>query len=414
MRSLFPPAPAFLSKAVEPLATKFSLTTLPEHIHEVLLSFIFYHLTLTVISPAVSRLLVPRTYNSLSPRTRINWDVHVVSFVQSTLINGLAFYVMYYDEERKNMSAYERVRGYTGGCGMIQGLATGYFVWDLFVTLQHLSMFGFGMLAHAVGALAVFSFGYRPFVNYYAPTFILYELSSPMLNIHWFFDKMNMTGSTPQLINGILLLATFFSCRLVWGTYSSYLVFRDVWPVLFPSASAPATVFSKTGVMRFTDSGNVPVWVGGVYLASNIVLNGLNAYWFSKMIDAVRKRFVAKPTADGKAKKELDDSNSVLIKKDSSEAETISASGARTITVSDVEVRQRLPASALKTEANGATDEASAARTAETVEQAATGSSDDDWARVERNGTESETGATISSVNHELAKAIDEIPAASV
>jgi hypothetical protein len=36
----------------------------------------------------------------------------------------------------------------------------------------------------------------RPFLNYFAPTFILYELSSPFLNIHWFLDKVNMTFDT--------------------------------------------------------------------------------------------------------------------------------------------------------------------------------------------------------------------------
>jgi hypothetical protein len=66
-------------------------------------------------------------------------------------------------------------------------------------------------------------------VNFYAPTFILYELSSPFLNIHWFCDKLNMTGSTLQFVNGIVLLFTFFSCRLCWGTYNSIRVFNDVW-----------------------------------------------------------------------------------------------------------------------------------------------------------------------------------------
>jgi hypothetical protein len=35
----------------------------------------------------------------------------------------------------------------------------------------------------------------HPFANYYGLNFILYEISTPFLNIHWFFDKLNMTGS---------------------------------------------------------------------------------------------------------------------------------------------------------------------------------------------------------------------------
>lgn len=58
------------------------------------------------------------------------------------------------------MTAQERVHGYTGAAGMIQGLATGYFLWDLMITLQNLRVFGIGMLAHATSALLVFSFGF--------------------------------------------------------------------------------------------------------------------------------------------------------------------------------------------------------------------------------------------------------------
>ena len=143
----------------------------------------------------------------------------------------------------------------------------------------------------------------RPFVNFYGPTFILYELSSPFLNLHWFFDKLDMTGSRAQLYNGIALIATFFSCRLVWGTYQSLRVYQDVWRAMQSdegglfmagSSAAPATVPSvdeHAELMRFAHERVVPMWLAGIYLGSNIVLNTLNFYWFGKMIETVRKRF---------------------------------------------------------------------------------------------------------------------------
>jgi hypothetical protein len=139
----------------------------------------------------------------------------------------------------------------------------------------------------------------RPFVNSYAPTFILYELSSPFLNFHWFFDKLNMTGSRWQLINGIVLLATFFFCRLLWGTYQSIRVYQDVWAglyspppeVLEDALSGNSTVAPITEVMRFAGKQEVPMWLAMTYLGSNIILNTLNFYWFGKMIETVRKRF---------------------------------------------------------------------------------------------------------------------------
>lgn len=154
-----PPLP-WLSKAVQPFADYFHLTTLPLHIHEVLGSFLLYTFINIVVAPQLSKRLFPVKYAKLSRERRINWDVHVVSLCQSTLINTLALWVMWTDEERKGMDWQQRVWGYTGAAGMIQGLATGYFLWDLMITLQNVKVFGYGMLAHALSALLVFSFGF--------------------------------------------------------------------------------------------------------------------------------------------------------------------------------------------------------------------------------------------------------------
>ncbi|MCJ1466760.1 hypothetical protein MMC07_005380 [Pseudocyphellaria aurata] len=295
MHDPFPvPPPTFLKSLTTPIATALSLPTLPLHIHELLLATCTYQLICTVVAPILSSYFFPRIYPTLPRRTRLNWDVHVVSMVQSIVVNGLALWVMWVDEERGAMGWEERVWGYDGAGGMIQGFAAGYFLWDLLVCLRWVDVFGWGMLAHAVAALVVFSLGFRPFVNFYGPTFILYELSSPFLNMHWFFDKVHMTGSRAQWYNGILLLASFFSCRLVWGTYQSIRVYQDVWAGLhhagFPTSKR---LEDEPGadVMRFAKEGSVPVWLACTYLGSNVVLNTLNFYWFGKMIETVKKRF---------------------------------------------------------------------------------------------------------------------------
>jgi hypothetical protein len=148
----------------------------------------------------------------------------------------------------------------------------------------------------------------RPFVNYYAPIFILFELSSPFLNIHWFCDKLNLSGSIYQLINGFCLLGTFFCCRLLWGTYNSVLVFRDIFGVYAnPPPSAPvdliaAEALSGEKMIAHPFAGKeVPLWLAVVYLGSNLTLNGLNYYWFLRMIQTVSARF--KTPAKGKDEK---------------------------------------------------------------------------------------------------------------
>lgn len=154
-----PPIPA-LSKAVQPLADYFSLPSLPLHIHEIIIVASFYQFILKVVSPTLSNLVVPEKYNALSRSKKLSFDVHVVSFVQSTTINALALWVLLTNEEVKSMDWQERLWGYDGAAAMIQAFATGYFVWDFFVTAANVNVFGVGMLAHAISALLVYSFGY--------------------------------------------------------------------------------------------------------------------------------------------------------------------------------------------------------------------------------------------------------------
>ncbi|KAL8712600.1 MAG: hypothetical protein Q9220_003131 [cf. Caloplaca sp. 1 TL-2023] len=335
--------PSILVQLITPLSDFLNLPTLPLHIHEVLFATLSYHLTCIYISPLLSRLLFPSIYPSLPRRTQLNWDVHVVSLVQSVFVCAAAIWVIIVDEERKAMDWKERVWGYDGGGGMIQAFAAGYFLWDLQICVRYLGIFGWGMLMHAVSALIVFSLGFRPFVNFYAPTFILYELSSPFLNFHWFFDKLHMTGSPAQWYNGIALLGSFFCCRLIWGTYQSLRVYQDCWaalhisnithPLFSSSTSAttssssllPHNVTSPTGIPALSSYSNdevvnplmhyypapltnIPLWLALTYLGSNMCLNTLNFYWFGKMIETVKSRFRTPKTQekreDGKEDKE--------------------------------------------------------------------------------------------------------------
>ncbi|KAL1901511.1 hypothetical protein Sste5346_001918 [Sporothrix stenoceras] len=303
MKDVFPigPIPA-LSKAVQPFAEKFGLDILPLHIHEIVIAALFYTFVQVVVSPVLSNYFVPHIYKPMNRAKKANWDSHVVSMVQSLLINTLALWCMFVDEERKNMNGdwKERIYGYMGTPAMVSALACGYFVWDLVITLLNFDVFGPGLLAHAVSALAVFSFGFRPFLNYYGPVFILYELSTPFLNAHWFFDKLGMTGGSAQFYNGIALLGMFFSCRLVYGNYMSLWVYHDMWKAVWdgptPEWVANPDALNDPSVRAVAaDKGPIPLWLFVLYVTSNVILNSLNVHWFFKMISAVRKRFEPAP-----------------------------------------------------------------------------------------------------------------------
>lgn len=150
----------WLVELVEPWADYFDLPTLPAHVHEVLAAALFYSVIFYPISPLISNYLAPQHYSKLTRKKQLSWDAHVVSMVQSTLINGIAIWIMVVDDERKNMDFEERIWGYTGAAGLVQALATGYFLWDLVVTSLNYDVFGPGTLAHAAAALLVYSLGF--------------------------------------------------------------------------------------------------------------------------------------------------------------------------------------------------------------------------------------------------------------
>jgi len=154
------PAPSQVAALCRPVANYLGLETLPSHVHEVAIAFLLYHVTCVYISPYISSRICPRSYNVLEKRTKFSWDVHVVSLLQSTIIDCLALWTIWNDTERSAMDFRERVWGYTGAIGLVQAFAEGYFIWDLWITAVHVDMMGWGMLAHATSALWVFSFGY--------------------------------------------------------------------------------------------------------------------------------------------------------------------------------------------------------------------------------------------------------------
>jgi len=168
--------------------------------------------------------------------------------------------------------AADRAFGWDPRVGTLFAVTGGYFMWDSIVCLVHYE--GVGFLVHGWACLTVYLNGFRPIFAYYGPRFLLWELSTPFLNIHWMLDKTGQTGSPLQFVNGLILLATFAGARLVYGSVLSYQFYQTIFEARDGLSSA--------------------IFVG--YLLGNLVMNGLNVYWFMRMIVAIRKRFDTKNT----------------------------------------------------------------------------------------------------------------------
>jgi hypothetical protein len=136
---------------------------------------------------------------------------------------------------------------------------------------------------------------------------------------------------------------------LVYGSYASFQVNYDMYKAVQLSktiGNAPPLALSPFAIKATTEmpfdasfevikyaakTSHIPTWLWASYAISNTVLNGLNWFWFAKMIDTIRKRF---DPPIGTRKKEK-------VESDSSIARGVDDQGRKTIEVDGVEVRKR-------------------------------------------------------------------------
>lgn len=273
---LLKPVTEWIRDSSKPLADYLGLTKLPEFAPNIVFSAFCFLAVHTIISPILSKTLFPRSYGRLKTRRdRNNWNIHAVSLVHVLIIIPYSYRCLNSPELES-----DRVYGWDPRVGTMAGIACGYFAWDTFDSIWNFIDIGF--VIHGMVCFLICFIAYKPFMAFYGPRFLMWELSTPFLNIHWFLDKMNLTGSTIQLINGIFLLTSFAGARLIYGSIQS----RELLGTLF----------------EIKDQVPLPVLL--VYGVGDVILNCLNVIWFFKMIAALRKRLWTKnrdATSDKKA-----------------------------------------------------------------------------------------------------------------
>ncbi|QLL33751.1 hypothetical protein HG536_0F00760 [Torulaspora globosa] len=238
------------------------------HGHEIIGSLVFYQVVYAYVAPWFNRLVFRERYRSIrDAKTRIDFDIHTVSSVQClvtfytiapTLFLPMDLNVVTYRNELVCLAS---------------ALAVGYFLWDLLVCVRHFNLYGFEFLAHAASSLYVFMLSLKPFCQAWVPKFLLFEASTPFVNNNWFIAQLSRGASKPVVpmwvnaLNGLLLLVTFFSVRILWGFVGVSILAFQMWKV-------------RTAL---------PVIQSAILCALNMILNTLNLFWFYKMLKLAKK-----------------------------------------------------------------------------------------------------------------------------
>ncbi|KAJ7827474.1 DUF887-domain-containing protein [Mycena olivaceomarginata] len=232
------------------------------HLPTFVASFAFFTIIHVVLVPLIGRFVFPAQWTRMGARKRNNWAIHVASQIHAMIILPLAIRCLSLPE----LDA-DRVFGWHERSGTVQAVAAAYFLWDLLDAVVNFEDLGF--VLHGISCFAIYFLSFQPFLAYYASRCLLWEASTFFLNIHWALDKLDLTGGALQLVNGVCLILTFFSVRLVYGGYTSYQFFQ--------------TLYERRDEISTT--ALVLISVG------NVLLQGLNWFWLGKMISALRKRF---------------------------------------------------------------------------------------------------------------------------
>lgn len=142
------------------VANYLNLQTFPFHADQVLVTAGIYQALFSFGASPISRLLAPKTYQSLSSGTRMNWNMRVVSFLQSIFISGAALKVIFTDPTRINTGPLDRLWGYSAQAGSVQAYAAGYFLYDIYVSYRCMSASGPSGVVHGVCAFLVTMLGF--------------------------------------------------------------------------------------------------------------------------------------------------------------------------------------------------------------------------------------------------------------
>eukprot|EP00002_Diphylleia_rotans_P002461 TRINITY_DN11553_c0_g1_i1.p1 TRINITY_DN11553_c0_g1~~TRINITY_DN11553_c0_g1_i1.p1 ORF type:complete len:258 (+),score=43.75 TRINITY_DN11553_c0_g1_i1:64-837(+) len=204
-------------------------------------------------------------YAKLDHDKQIDMCLRIVSTAHAVVVVQGAVYALSIDKEMWD----DYVWAHSPTAELYMAIAAGYFLWDTIMCLIHFKSHGVGFLLHGIGCFLAYTLAFipeKPFLRFYGCYFLLWEISTPLLNMRFFLETFGNRHSTMYLINGFLFAGSFFFVRILAGIYTSV----EVWQLLPNDLTVPR------GLVYY-------------YLTANAILNTLNVLWFFKIVKGVAK-----------------------------------------------------------------------------------------------------------------------------
>jgi len=113
----------------------------------------------------------------------------------------------------------DKIFGATDLSMLVEGLSCGYFLYDVPVVLWSRPV-DLKFLLHAIVCGGAYWLSQEPYFQYFTVRFLLYELSTPLLNLRTMLVVYSFGEKWVRLVSGLFGIV-FVGCRIVYGLYLS-------------------------------------------------------------------------------------------------------------------------------------------------------------------------------------------------
>ncbi|KAJ2159990.1 hypothetical protein GGF46_002598 [Coemansia sp. RSA 552] len=219
------------------------------------------HMLLQRLVPRASPLVLPKTYQRLSPANKKAWCVSVTVLLHSLFDS--CFILAFFNDPQLNG---DKMDGFNPKFEWYLAVAMGYYIWDLSLCLGDFANYGVMYLVH--GGLGVFGLLILTSrqLQFYAIPYLLPELSSVFLHLRHLMKYAGLAGTLIYKINFLVFFVAFVGIRIGFEAYHSVWLVADVWAGRTGHVFYPYAVF--IGILGVT-------------------LTTLNLIWLRQIITAV-------------------------------------------------------------------------------------------------------------------------------
>ena len=210
----------------------------------------------------LSHLLAPQ-FRALSSVKQSEWISTTVSSVHALFAVTVACKVL--RDAKVPRDACTAQETWLDACIM---MSVGYFINDLIIEFASMTFLSkrknWAIVFHHVFVASSFVLAVRySFVTWFLAVLLLNELSTIFVNFRWYLLTLGQKNGGLYLCNGVMLIVSFFLCRVVFLPAVFYLLFEDFgccWSVeSVPTARRLAARVTRLGLnsMRFSSRPTV-------------------------------------------------------------------------------------------------------------------------------------------------------------